>query len=81
MVNGIADGVANFLPIILIKFLTIKQLYIFSYATACIAYAIVMYSESSSNSSLMPLGVLGGKGGGAIAFCSLYFTLLSYFTP
>ena len=81
MVNSLAESLANFAPMFLLRFMSIGRLYVVAYVASCICYSIIMFSEFARGEAVIPVGVLGAKGGAATAFCALYFSLLNYFTP
>jgi hypothetical protein len=79
IVNSLSESAAHAFSAVVVKLMSIKKGFAFSYLTCGLACMFVMYAEIHQQTWLVPIGVLGAKAGISVAFCFLYFSTVSYF--
>jgi len=80
-INGASESLCNVIAIFMNKYLNQKKSLLISFLVCAISCALVMVAEMTEITAIIPIGVVGGKGGITIAFCFFYFITVDYFAP
>lgn len=77
--SGSAEVLANMLPVIMTKYMSVNKGFIFAFCLSGAACALTMYAQVYDKSDFIPVGILGIKVGAAINFQFLYFASVEFF--
>ena len=77
--NSLSEAAANLLPLIMIKYMSVSRGLTLSFLVSSVACGIVMFGSMNDAESLIPLGVIGVKGGVSLGFSFLYFSSINFF--
>jgi len=79
--NGGAESLCIILSFFMNKYLNQRKSLIIAFVVCSVACGLVMIAEISEVTAIIPIGVIGGKGGITIAFNFFYFITVDYFEP
>lgn len=79
VVNSLSEAAAQTFSIILLKFMSVKKGFAFSFILCGISCMVVVFAEATGSDRLIPIAILGAKIGVSSAFCYLYFSMVEFF--
>lgn len=79
MTNSLSEAVANMLPLIIIRFMSVSRGLSLAFFVSSVACGLVMYGSMNDAEGLIPLGIIGVKAGVSLGFSFLYFSSINFF--